>query len=299
MAFMDLDSRVLAGAWLVEGRSVWLGDKVIIPRPALALTARRFRLTSGDMEEALEIEGYTTEQPPYRDPDVRTATLHLEGQRFFDRTHSSDPVEVLALVGGPPAAPPTGFAGYFAHVVSGPRQGEPVRPFALEGADRALGRAVHHFAGWKNHMNPEVVQQVIDAGHPLIAVDALRICAGGECGMVEFERLAAHLLHPSETPEAKAIALELVARKLKSQTPGSLNADALVTLTWRAWQFERQYRIGEAYLQVWAGAPEQVKRHPNSRELIAMALDDTATERIRSLRSRLRESLNAGSETDA
>jgi hypothetical protein len=289
---MEIDSRALRGVRVIVGRSIWLGDTVVVDRPALPLTERRFRFESA--EETLEFEGYTFDQPPYREPDVWTPSLDLDGQRFFDRAHGKEATDALLLVGGPPAPLPRGAVGRFARVASGPRQGEAVRPFALQGADRPLGEAVQRLVGWRDRPAPEVIDQAVDAGHPLIALDALRICTDLECRAGGYQRLARRLLHPSEPPEARAIALGVVGRKLRKLRAGSEEANALVELTWRAWQRERQHPVAEKCLEAWVGAPEQIQKFPASRELIAMALDETAAERRRGLRRRLREAVQAG-----
>jgi hypothetical protein len=285
MAAMDLNSRALRGAQVIAGKARWTQDSIVVERPVMALTARRFVFEAA---QNIEIEGFTMLPAPYADPDMETPTLNLDGQRFFDRRHSEEPFPALAIIGGPPAPSPSGFAGNSAHVAAGPGEGGPVRPFVLEGADAPLKDAVRSFLGWKEVVSMEGVRDAIGAGHPLIAVDALRICADSGAAD-EFQALAAHLLHPTQPPEAKAIALRLVARRLERLQPGSAESDALVALTSRAWRFERQHRVAEGYLDVWSSAPEQVKRAPSGEEVIAMALDETAADRLRDMQRKLRE----------
>jgi hypothetical protein len=278
---MDLDSRALKGAQVVSGNARWTEDSIAVERPVMALTARRFVVEAA---QNIEFEGFTTHPAPYADPDPETPTLDLDGQRFFDRSHLKGWFPALAIIGGPPAPSPSGFAGNSAHVSAG----TPVRPFVLEGADAPLKDAIHSFLGWKDRVSMEGVREAIEAGHPLIAVDAMRICV--EAGSAaEFQTLAAHLLHPTRPPEAKAIALRLLARRLERLQPGSAESDALVELTARAWRFERQHGVAEGYLNVWSSAPEQVKRSPVGHEVIAMALDETAADRVRAMQRKLRE----------
>ena len=282
MANVEIDSRALRGVLVVAGKARWLRDSIAVDRPVMALTARRF------VFEEMEIEGYTTAGPGYFEADPETPTLHWNGQRFFDREHSTEVFDALALIGGPPASSPSGFAGNAAHVASGSHAGAPVRAFVLDGADASLKDALRSLLGWKDRVSMEAVREAIGAGHPLIAVDAMRICADEGGLAAEFHVLATHLLHPMRPPEAKAIALGLVARRLAGSPPGSAEANALVELTGRAWRFERQYRVAEGYLDVWSGAPEHVRRAPGGDEVTAMALDETAADRLRAMREKLR-----------
>lgn len=285
-------STELAGAAAVVGRAMLESETVLRQAMNVAeLTRRRFRFEGDQILHGtaelppggLVFEGTTTYPPPYMRPDPLSPTLHLDGQRFFDEEHEAGPLPTLLLIGGPPVPASAGF--------DEPAAGPPVRPFLLQGADRTLVTALPSLLGWQPEISTAAVERTLEAGHPLIPLDALRIAARQEGDAAHVEILAGWLLHPTQPPEAKVIALDLVAQALRRLRPGSREADSLVALTLWNWRLERWRPANAAYLEAWILAAPQVKASSAARELKAMALDETAAERVSALQAELRKKL--------
>jgi hypothetical protein len=297
----------LAGAAMATGTARLVAEVVLRQVEGVpALTRRRLsfmpqEVLRGDAawfpRGGLEIEGYTTSHPPYHLPDPQSPSLYLDGQRLFDEGLPAEPFQALLLVGGAPAAPPDGFPEHRAAVLDGPGAGQAARPFRLAGADRALPSALPALLGWQREISRQAVARTLEAGHPLIALDALRLAALPQAAppvppRIEWvEPLAAWLLHPTQPPEGRVLTLELVARVLRRLPPRSAAADALVRRTLWLWRLERRWPVAAAYLEAWEAAARQVRASTVAAELAAMALDETAAERLRLLQKRLRERL--------
>jgi hypothetical protein len=300
---LPIDSADLEPTSVVTGTALLEDEEVLelqggsdVP----ALSRRRFRFEARDVvagrstEGEHRFEGYTHLPPPYMRPDPWRPSLGLEGQRFFDQELGDEPLPVLLLIGGSPVIPGPGLRDRRATVLDGPAAGEPVRPFLLRGADRKLPEALPALVGWQPRLDAEAVERAIDADHPLIALDALRVVArpDGPERPELLEPLAERLLHPTQSPEAKVLALELLARVLARLRPRSREADSLVEITLWNWRLERRFRAETSYLETWAAAASQVRAAGVATELRAMALDETAADRLRELRARLREVLS-------
>lgn len=122
---------------------------------------------------ALRLVGFTGLAPKQRSADAAPATLTFDDSLFFDRA-SGDAVEVLVIVGGAPLPSQLGFEGHTAALdVDGAAR--PARVFALDGADRGLDGAIAALVGWQPARGKVSAQAALDAGHPLIALDALRV----------------------------------------------------------------------------------------------------------------------------
>jgi len=116
----------------------------------------------------LALVGFTMLAPAQR-ADDDAPTLSFDTRRFFDGpAHTGD---VLVIAGGPAPVPPMGFEGNGPELVAG-TQRWPARVIALDGADRDLERALVGVVGWSAARSP---QAALDAGHPLVALDALRV----------------------------------------------------------------------------------------------------------------------------
>jgi hypothetical protein len=290
-----LTSAELRDAAVVVGTATHLGDETVEPGAAPgfgSVALRRFRV--GDVRVlragstpvdagGFAFEGFTTLAPPFAPRDPLAPTLRLEGQRFFDEQLPAGPFPVLLLVGGPPISPPAGFGGRRASVSDGVVAGAPVRPFLLAGADAGLPEAVGALAGWA----AGTVEAAAAAPHPLVALDALRIASGPPPDAARVQTLARRLLHPATPQEARSSTLELVGRVLQALPAGSPGANALVELTAWTWRLERRHAPETAYLELWAGAAEQVRASGVAKEVRAMALDRTAVDQRDALRGRL------------
>lgn len=206
--------------------------------------------------ESLAFEGATEVGPTSRDADVWSPALRLEGEAFLQRALPAAAVPVLLLIGGPPAGGE--LAGSAAQVVSPVLRGQPVRAFLLEGADRALGEAIVNLVGWQ--ADPRAAaQKALEGGHPLLAMDALRVLSARPDAVAQVEGLAKRLTHPAQPAAVRAGALSLVATALQRQAPGSKEANALVGVLLTAYEGERRVSVEAAVLEALTAAAPQVR----------------------------------------
>lgn len=244
---------------------------------------------AGPRERALTVFGFTLLAPSQRVNDVRSPSLWLDGQAFFDVGLHPGALEVLLLI-GPPAIPPIrGFLGHTAAVESGADAGQPVRAFLLEGADAALPAAFPSLVGWQAAPTLATARAATVAPHPLIALDALRIATRSALSD-QVELLAKWLLHPAQPAGVKALAVSLLGEAIKQMPPGSPEADALIGIAVTGWESERSYQTDAAYLRALQSASGNIKASSRLRQVEAIAADGQVRELI-SLSKQLAKSL--------
>lgn len=267
-----------------------------------ALMRRIFQMTvekvlhgadSADAGTSFTFEGYTTVPPAERSDDVRLPSVRLEGQAFFDRALPDGPLPIFLLIGGNPISAPGGFQGKTASVLDGSLNGQPVRAFLLAGADRSLPTALPSLAGWNLPLSLVIAMEATRAGHPLIALDALRLAARQPEGDIVLT-LAAHLLHVAQPAPVRSIALELLATIASGFPPGSEAANALLRLSVETWRMERRYATEAGYLNLWIAAAPQALASDSAEAIRAMATDETTAQRLQALRTQAASSLSAG-----
>ncbi len=232
--------------------------------------------------ETATLTGYTQLSTAQRADDPREAMLSFDAQRLFDRPW---PVTfpVLVITGGPPASAPMG-ANQKPPALTGTTAA--VRAFALIGADAGLATAIHRLVGWQAKHGLEATRDALDAGHPLVALDALRVAV--DDGDVDSTTVAGtELLHPMQPSAVRAQAIELIAAAIAKAKPGSPEADRLIEVALTGWELEHRARVDLAYVRSLQHAGPQLrasKLHgrvraladaPDARELEA-ALKDLA-----------------------
>jgi hypothetical protein len=240
-------------------------------------------------EPSLFITGATMLSPAQRRSDPRSPTLSLDGQAFFDSPWPGDPVAVLLLIGGPENTPAMGEIAAQARVEAGSLKDQPVRAFRLAGADARLAEALPALAGWQAEQNLETARAALNAPHPLIAIDALRIAVQSRA-TDQVELLAGWLLHPAQPAGVKAVAISLLGEAIALTTPGSSEADALIGVAVAGWEAERAYPIDASYLRAFQTAAEQVKASERKIQVEAIA-GDYQIQELNGLSEALRERL--------
>lgn len=228
------------------------------------------------------LTGYTQLSTAQRADDPREATLSFDPQRLFDRPWPAT-FPVLVIVGGPAVSAPMG-ANQKPPALTGATGA--VRAFALVGADASLATAIGRLVGWQPRRGLDATRAALEAGHPLVALDALRVAVddGDVDGVVAA---GTDLLHPVQPSAVRALAIELVAAAIARARPGSPEADRLIEVALTGWELEQRARVDLAYVRSLQHAGPQLrdaKLHarvraladaPNAREAAA-ALKDLA-----------------------
>ena len=294
---IPIDSPKLGPVEVLVGRAAETAKcpEVKAAMPFQTLIQRRFRFetetvirgAAEDRKEAeLFFEGYTCFPPPYPSWDPLRPTLRLEGREFFDWTLPDEPIPALLLIGGPRNTGPQ-HQGKDTCVSSGPLQGEPVRAFVLEGADKDLELDIGLLAGWQDQLDESALLQTLCARHPLIVLDALRLAI--ESSSIRLiERLGQRLLHPFNGSETKVAALWLLGRFLDAPKLSEAQTNPLVELTWQMWRRERQHQVIEAYFETWNLAAGPVLRSGRLAEIRATSAHPNLLEKLMRLRETLR-----------
>jgi len=219
------------------------------------------------------LTGYTQLSTAQRADDPREATLLFDTQRLFDRPWSAS-FPVLLILGGPAVSAPLG-ANQKVPVLSG--SAEPVRAFALIGADASLATAIPHLVGWQVTRTIATAQAALAAGHPLLALDALRV-AVHDAAIDQIVLAGTDLFHPSQPSAVRVAAIELVAAAIAGAKAGSPDADRLAEVALLGWEAEQRARVDTAYVRSLTHAAPQLrgsKLHDRAR---AVANAPNATE---------------------
>jgi hypothetical protein len=228
------------------------------------------------------LTGYTQLSTAQRADDPREAMLSFDTQRLFDRPWPAT-FPVLVIVGGPPVSAPMG-ANQKPPTLTGTT--EAVRAFALTGADAGLATAIPRLVGWQARHGSEATRAALEAGHPLVALDALRV-AVDDGDLDSTVNAGTDLLHPMQPSAVRAQAIELVAAAIAKAKAGSPEADRLIEVALTGWEIEQRARVDLAYVRSLQHAAPQLrasKLHgrvraladaPNAREQEA-ALKDLA-----------------------
>lgn len=296
-----LTSDQLTDVITVRGTVEPLEEKPIASNGGTApsLYQRHFELTDSEFirnnsttlenQDSFLFSGFTMLAPAQRVIDTGSPTLQLEGQAFFDSKLPSESMDVLLLIGGADITPIMGFMGNSASVESGVYKDQPVRAFLIEGADNTLPQALPSLVGWQVEPTMETAQAAIQAPHPLIAIDALRIAVrSGASEQVEL--LAQSLLHPAQPAGVKATAIELLGEAINQMPQGSKEADKLIDVAVAGWEAERAYPIDAAYLRALQSASVQIKQSSQLERVKAIA-DDYQIRELTTLSEQLANSL--------
>jgi len=288
----SLISTALAGAYALQctatpapdrpaGAETKLGP-VSLHERVLELTACSVVRGVASPAAKATLTGYTQLAAVQRADDPRDATLTFDAQRLFDRPWPAT-FSVLVIVGGPPVVQPMG-ANHRGAVLTG--SSAPVRAFALLGADANLGTEARKLTGWQAKATADTTLAAIRSGHPLLALDALRI-AVRDAALDPLVLAGTELLHPSHPSAVRAAAIELLVTALANAKPGSAEAERLVEVVLVGWELEQRDRVELAYLRSLLKVSPQLraaKLHeraraagdaPNASELAA-ALKDLA-----------------------
>lgn len=212
------------------------------------------------------LTGYTQLSTAQRADDPREAMLSFDTQRLFDRPWPAT-FPVLVIVGGPPVSAPMG-ANQKQPVLTGTT--EAVRAFALTGADAGLATAIPRLVGWQTRRGPEATRAALEAGHPLVALDALRVAV--DDGDLDSTVIAGtDLLHPMQPSAVRAQAIELVAAAIGKAKAGSPEADRLIEVALTGWEIEQRARVDLAYLRSLQHAAPQLRASKLHARVRAMA----------------------------
>jgi hypothetical protein len=297
-----LTSTDLINVHVVQGKAIHIEEKPIIldGENFPSLYQRRLKLVSlkfvrgGNSSifkkvKSITFSGFTLLAPLQRGIDTRSPTLRLEGQAFFDSTLPSDAIDVLILIGEPEIAPIKGFMGYSASVESGIYKGQPVRAFLLEGADATLPEALLSLVGWQAKPTLSTAKNALEAPHPIVAIDALRIAARKEASD-QVELLSQWLLHPGQPAGVKATAIELLGLAISQLPQGSKEANILIETASTGWEAERAYQIDAAYLRTFLSISGHIKKSNQIKRIEAIA-DDYQIKELSILARQLADSM--------
>lgn len=232
-------------------------------------TAVRGRLDA----EVRAIHGYTTLAPLQRVDEPLRPTLVLDGARAFERP-STGPVPMLVLVGGPAVIAPMGFQGRVATLVDGggAERAEPVRAFALTGADVGLATALSSLVGWQPARSVATANAARASGHALVAIDALRV-AVADGAIDQIEPLAVDLLDPSRPAAVRVAAIELLGAAIAAAPVGSPQAERLITAAVGGWEAERRAHVDTAYAAALGPTVPQLRGSAQRARARALAAD--------------------------
>jgi hypothetical protein len=285
---VPLTSKDLADVVAISGKATLLEEKPITweGQKIPSLYQRRFKLEHivllrGNLdgfqkEKAIIFSGYTNMSSNQRSSEVRSPLLGLESQyyfdNFFDKTLPSGQIDVLLLIGKPDILPIMGFMGHSASVEEGMLKGQPVRAFLIKDWDAKLRDAIPLLLGWQKKVTPETIQAVIQAPHPLIALDALCISALDKT-IAYTKILAQWLLHPAQPSGVKATAVALIALAIRQFPEGSKEADELIDILSSGWEAEQTYNIELAYLRSLLSVPEYIKKTGRRTDMEGIADD--------------------------
>jgi hypothetical protein len=176
----------------------------------------------------------------------------FDDRGFFEHEFGDQAVYALLLVGGPPPQLSRWEESrQVPIVVEGPSAKKVVRAMIMEGFDRSLDAAIQDVIGWQPAFDQKATQRAIESGHPLIALDALRIAIGGAVARGEAQSaamLARWLLLPSQARTIKGEAKGLLSLRLISQSDFS---DPKVIALWEvflaSWEAEAREEMAKDY----------------------------------------------------
>jgi hypothetical protein len=174
---------------------------------------------------AWNIEGYTEVPPPIptpREPESLISPMapltNLDSVSFWDEWAARSPTSVVVILGGASPVVPHSD-GRFPHAVGSAYGAIPARVFALAGFDYGLRYAIPISLAGPADFDRARAVRVIDAGHPFVALDQLRLIiytrsdgptpakslTSGEADFIGG--LLQWLLLPSQAPGIRAAAL--------------------------------------------------------------------------------------------
>lgn len=202
--------------------------------------------------------------------DARTYTpessiLDLSGQHFFDVALPTETPQVLLIIGGTEHTSQMGVVTNNATIQGGSHDGEPVRAFLLDGVNANLDEAVLAFTGWQDERSLETAQAALNAEHPLVAVDAMRI-AVQERAFDQIEYLADELLTPARPTGVKINAIELLRFGINAAPTET--AARLLDIAMEGWENEQAAQLLTSYLNTFrstTGKTNEVGLAPQMR----------------------------------
>jgi hypothetical protein len=257
-------SAALPSAYALQCTATPAGDKPSGAVPAggfPSLYERSLELTtctavhgSSKLPAKVMLTGYTQLAAAQRADDPRDATLTFDSQRLFDRPWPAE-FSVLVIVGEPAVAAAMG-ANSKPPLLSG--VSAPVRAFALIGADASLATASRQLVGWTTPRKLEATRAALHAGHPLVALDAMRV-AIQDASIEAIALSARELLHPSQPSAVRASAIEMLGDAIANARPGSPEAEQLIEAALVGWELEQRTPVESTYVRSLTKAAPQLR----------------------------------------